>query len=146
MLDALLNAGILIATNGFLLKNSPRQNRSMFIAAGTAVAGIVGGVTAVVAGVVLTGLGHWAISWGPIQINAFHLMFAVSFVLRVLSIDWVRRVKEPAASEVREVLVQLVEATPLRSLHFPAGLSLASERTAEPVQDGDPPEKRSLAA
>lgn len=146
MLDALLNAGILIATNGFLLKNSPRQNRSMFIAAGTAVAGIVGGVTAVVAGLVLTGLGPWAVSWGPIQINAFHLMFAVSFVLRVLSIAWVRRVQEPAATEVREVLVQLVEATPLRSLHFPVRSHLPVKRAAESAQDGEPTVKRSLAA
>lgn len=146
MLDALLNAGILIATNGFLLKNSPRQNRSMFIAAGTAVAGIVGGVTAVVAGVVLTGLGPWAISWGPIQINAFHVMFAVSFVLRVLSIAWVRRVEEPAATEVREVLVQLVEATPLRALYYPMQSQSIGERGAEPAQDGDPTDKRSLAA
>ena len=122
MLDALLNAGISIASNGFLLKNSPRQNRSMFIAAGTAVAGMVGGVTAVAAGVVLTGLAQWSISWGAIHINAFHLMFAVSFLLRVLSIEWVRRVEEPAAAEVRQVLIQLVGATPFRALGFPVGL------------------------
>ncbi|HPM79169.1 MAG TPA: hypothetical protein PLF81_00645 [Candidatus Anammoximicrobium sp.] len=146
MLDALLNAGISIASNGFLLKNSPRQNRSMFIAAGTAVAGMVGGVTAVAAGVVLTGLAQWSISWGAIHINAFHLMFAVSFLLRVLSIEWVRRVEEPAAAEVRQVLIQLVGATPFRALGFPVGLYRVEERAPEPVEHEERPEKRRLAA
>lgn len=146
MLDALLNAGITIASNGFLLKNSPRQNRSMFIAAGTAVAGIVGGVTAVAAGAALAGLATWSITWGAIPINAFHLMFAVSLLLRVISIEWVRRVREPAATEVREVLVQLVGATPLRSLRFPVGRHRFEERAPEPAQNEEPPDKRSLAA
>ena len=146
MLDALLNAGIAIATNGFLLKNSPRQNRSMFIAAGTAVAGIVGGVTAVVAGLLLTSISQWSVPWGPIQVTAFHLMFAVSFLLRVLSIEWVRRVREPASTEVREVLVQLVGASPFRALRFPVGLYRVEERTPEPAQDEQRPEKRSRAA
>ena len=146
MLDALLNAGIAIATNGFLLKNSPRQNRSMFIAAGTAVAGIVGGVTAVAAGLIVTGLGQWSVSWGSIEVTAFHVMFAVSLVLRVLSIEWVRRVEEPAASEVREVLVQLVGASPFRSLRFPVDLYRAEERETGPIQNEETSPKRSQAA
>ena len=35
MMDAQLNAGINIANQGFLLIHSPRENRTMFIAAGT---------------------------------------------------------------------------------------------------------------
>jgi MFS family permease len=146
MLDALLNAGIAIATNGFLLKNSPRQNRSMFIAAGTALAGIVGGVTAIAAGLALTGLTHWSLPWGPIQITAFHVMFAISFLLRVVSIQWVRRIREPASTEVREVLVQLVGATPFRSLRFPVGLYRAEERVPEPVLEEELPRRQSRAA
>lgn len=146
MLDALLNAGIAIATNGFLLKNSPRQNRSMFIAAGTALAGMVGGLTAIVAGFVLASLAHWSLAWGPLQLTAFHVMFAASFLLRVISIGWVRRVREPEATEVREVLVQLVGATPFRSLRFPVGLYRVEERMPQPVQEPEAPPRRSLAA
>jgi len=147
MADALLNAGIAIATNGFLLKNSPRQNRSMFIAAGTALAGIVGGLTAILAGVVVAGLAHWSAAWGPIQITAFHVMFAASFLLRVISIGWVCRVREPESTDVREVLVQLVGASPFRSLRFPVGLYRVEERhSPPPAQEEEPARRRSLAA
>ena len=50
MIDAFLNAGITIANNGFMIKNSPRENRTMFIAAGTGFAGMVGGVASIAAG------------------------------------------------------------------------------------------------
>ena len=50
MLDAAQNAGILIANNGFMIKHSPTENRTMYIAATQALAGIVGGVTSIAAG------------------------------------------------------------------------------------------------
>ena len=72
MLDAVLNAGILIANNGFMIKNSPTENRTMYIAATQAVAGMVGGVTSILSGWLLKSMdlassgtsqdGHWAIS------------------------------------------------------------------------------------
>ena len=50
MIDAFLNAGIAIANNGFMIKNSPRENRTMFVAAGAGFAGIVGGAASIAAG------------------------------------------------------------------------------------------------
>ena len=63
MIDAFLNAGIAIANNGFMIKNSPRENRTMFIAAGTGFAGIVGGVASIVAGAGIAATMDW--SWTP---------------------------------------------------------------------------------
>ena len=82
MMDAQLNAGINIANQGFLLKHSPRENRTMFIAAGTALAGMVGGVTAVAAGFCLTRAAGWSVQWAGWHISHFHVVFAISAALR----------------------------------------------------------------
>lgn len=122
MFDALLNTAIAIASNGFLLKNSPAGNRSMYIAAGTALAGMVGGITSIVAGGVLEALDGWRFdAWG-LRMDNFHLLFAVSVLLRLACVPLVRRVKEPAGRGATRVMMELVGATPLRFMRFPVGL------------------------
>ena len=136
MLDALLNAGIAIASNGFLLKNSPQENRTMFIAAGTALAGMVGGVTAVGAGAFLRGLSTWSTTWGGGTFNGFHVLFGASLLLRLVSIALAVQVHEPSAHGTRHVVRQLIGATPLRFLCFPVGLYRSqSELDGEPDVD-----------
>lgn len=122
MLDALLNAGIAIASNGFMLKNSPQENRTMFIAAGTALAGMVGGLTAVAAGAMLRGMASWSLVWAGWTFAGFHALFVASLILRLLAIGLAVRVHEPAASSTREVALQLLGATPFRIFRFPLGL------------------------
>ena len=96
MLDAALNAGFLIANNGFLLKNSPTENRTMYIASGTAVAGMVGGATAIVSGYALTAMHGWSMPIGPMSLTGFHVLFAVSMLLRFGAIPFVNRIQEPS--------------------------------------------------
>ena len=112
MMDAQLNAGISIANQGFLLKYSPRENRTMFIAAGTALAGMVGGVTAVAAGYGLTRAAGWSAQWGGWSITNFHVVFAISAVLRIAAIGLARRVHEPTAAGTRHVMHQLIFEQP----------------------------------
>ncbi|RLS54770.1 MAG: MFS transporter [Planctomycetota bacterium] len=95
MLDAVLNAGILIANNGFLLKNSPTENRTMYIASGTAIAGIVGGVTAIVSGMALSAMDGWSLTIAGAQITGFHVLFLVSMLLRFGAVPFVNRIQEP---------------------------------------------------
>ncbi len=122
MLDALLNTGIAIANNGFLLKNSPSENRAMFIAAGTAVAGMVGGATSILAGVLHTTIGTWTVDIGGKVFTNFHVLFAISIVLRLVAAVLARRVREPDSSSTFDVVVQLVGVTPFRILRYPTGL------------------------
>lgn len=122
MIDAVLNAGILIASNGFLLKNSPQENRTMYIAAGTALAGMVGGATAIVAGGVLTLTSAWSVTIGGLVWGGFHVIFAASLVFRLAAIGLARRIHEPKAGGTRFVALQMVGATPLRFVRFPVGL------------------------
>lgn len=121
-MDAVVRCGIAIANNGFMIKNSPAENRTMFIAAGTAVAGMVGGLTSVVTGAALAATAGWTISWGGAAITSFHVVFAVSVALRLAAAVMARGVREPASHCTIQVVVQLVGVTPIRILRFPVGL------------------------
>lgn len=109
MVDAMLNAGIENANKGFMLLNSPSEHRTMFIAAGTALAGMIGCVTAITAGAVLTAMDHlnWNIDspWGVIVVNNFHLLFGFSFLMRLCAVELARWVREPGAVLTRSALL-----------------------------------------
>lgn len=141
MLDQVLNAGILIANNGFMIKHSPSQNRTMYIAASTALAGIVGGVTSIAAGGLMAIMAgqRWELlgrSWGH-----FHVMFAASIVLRWVAAGWVRKIREPNARPVKFVMGEILGGLPWRPLLFPIGLyrnMSESELTGEPAASQPP--------
>ncbi|MBD3675085.1 MAG: MFS transporter [Planctomycetaceae bacterium] len=122
MFDMALNTGFAIANNGFLLKNSPAANRTMFIAAGTAIAGLCGGLTAVVSGALLSGMEGWSASLGGIVINGFHVLFFGSMILRFVAVGVVQRIHEPDVHDTSQVVTVLIGVTPLRVLRYPIGL------------------------
>ena len=107
MLDAVLNAGILIANNGFMIKNSPTENRTMYIAATQAVAGIVGGLTSILAGLLMRALsGHtWDVA--GFVIGQFQVMFLLSIVLRWAAWGLTRYVSEPEARHTWDVVQEM---------------------------------------
>ena len=108
MLDAVLNAGILIANNGFMIKNSPSENRTMYIAATQAVAGMVGGLTAILGGALMRNLSgyHWHFAgW---MLGHFEIMFLASIVLRWTAWGLTRYVSEPNARHTWDVVQELV--------------------------------------
>lgn len=122
MIDAVLNSGIAIANNGFMLKNSPAENRTMFIAAGTAAAGMVGGLTSIAAGAVLVATEFVEFPAGALTVSNFHLMFALSLMLRLVAALLARRIREPKSHDTVQVVTLLVGVTPLRIMRYPLGL------------------------
>jgi MFS family permease len=128
MVDSILNAGFVVSTNGFMLTKSPSGNRTMFIAAGTALAGLVGGITSIVCGGLLTSPDFNTDLWG-FSLSSYRLLFAISILMRLASLLLVMRVREPDAHRTRHVVAQLIGATPLRLVRFPVGL-FRSEATA----------------
>lgn len=133
MMDAFLNSGIAIANNGFLLKNSPVENRTMFIAAGTAFAGIIGGVTGIAAGGWLTWMDGWRGSWLGAEWTNYHVAFAASLVLRLVSAVLALRVREARAHGTRHVVTQLTGVC-LPSMHkFPDMMFLHRRRPQPPA-------------
>ncbi|WP_166820689.1 MFS transporter [Thalassoroseus pseudoceratinae] len=122
VVDAIMNAGMAIANNGFLLKNSPPANRTMFIAAGTAIAGLAGGATALLTGSAIVSFSDVSIELNGRDFTAFHMAFLLSILLRLLAVPLVLRVREDESKKTREVVTQLVGMTPFRTLRFPVGL------------------------
>lgn len=118
MLDALLNAGIAIAQHGFLLSYSPSENRAMYIAAGTAIAGMVGGATSIASGFVLRALAGWDFSFLAVGVSHFHVLFSVSVLLRLAASVLVLRVEEAEAVGTGEVVTHLWHAAQRRLLRL----------------------------
>jgi len=111
MIDAFLNSGITIANNGFLLKNSPRENRTMFIAAGTAFAGLIGGITSIAAGAALAATRDWSLDWHGAQWINYHCAFGASLVLRLVSAALALGIRETGAHGTRYVVTRLTGVT-----------------------------------
>jgi hypothetical protein len=114
MIDAFLNAGIAIANNGFMIKNSPRENRTMFIAAGAGFAGVLGGVASIVAGAAIATSADWSWMLGDTQFVNFHVLFAISMVLRLSAAVLATQVSEPSSTGTRVVAGELLLATRMR--------------------------------
>jgi len=120
--DGMLNAGNALATNGYMLSIAPRLNRSMFIAAITGLAGVCGGISAMLAGAVLKGLQDWHPVFHGWTFNAYHLVFAVSLVMRLACQPLVRRIEEPGAKGSRQLLGAIMDEWPMWIARFPVGL------------------------
>ncbi len=139
MVDQVLNAGILIANNGFMIKNSPSENRTMYIAASTAVAGLVGGVTSILAGWMLTQIADYRWTFLGGEWGHYHVMFAISAVLRWLALIGVRSVREPNARATTEIFSELAGAFPWRAIAFPTGLYRSFSQEELQSADGTEP-------
>ena len=137
ILDAVQNAGILIANNGFMIKHSPSENRTMYIAATQALAGIVGGVTSIAAGWIMTRLSGQTWQIAGSTFDHFQMMFAASIVLRWLALLLVGSVREPNSHATMTLIVDVVESFSWRGIFLSAGF---------PQDDGDPPTNPSPTA
>lgn len=120
--DSMLNSGYLLSTNGYMLKMAPRENRSMFVAASMALAGISGGLASIIAGYILKYLDGATLTFAGREWTSYHVVFVMSFVFRIMCIPLARRVREPASSSPMVVFEYLRAAWPIRLLMFPVGL------------------------
>ena len=141
MLDAVQNAGILIANNGFMIKHSPSENRTMYIAATQALAGIVGGLTSIGAGWLMMRLADTRLSIGGWTIGNFQMMFLSSIVLRWFALVLIRSVRETNSRGTMTLIVEVMESISWRVLFvtdggLPAEAASLDEATAEPTSPG----------
>ena len=137
MLDAAQNAGILIANNGFMIKHSPTENRTMYIAATQALAGIVGGLTSIAAGGIMTVLAGQTWTIGSWTMGHFQMMFAGSILLRWFALLLVGSVREPNCHPTMTLVVDVVESFTWRGMFLSPGLPQSDEpaETTEAVAE-----------
>ncbi len=130
--DSFWNAGLMVAANGYMLKIAPQQNRSMFIAAISGLAGICGGLGAMAGGGFLKAASAFELEAAGRLWTNYHLLFLVSVFMRLGCIALARRVREPSAVRSEKLLHVLLGAWPMRFLMFPVGMyrRLDMQRTA----------------
>jgi len=119
--DSAVNAGMMVARNGYMLTIAPRENRSMFIAAIMGLAGICGGVAAITAGAFLRSISSFEWQFAGRDWNHFQVLFAMSAVLRFSCIPLARRIREPKSSHSMHLLTVMRGVWPFRFFLFPIG-------------------------
>jgi hypothetical protein len=83
----------------------------MFVAAGTAYAGLVGGLTSIVAGGVLALTEGMTLRLSGVVLSNYQALFLVSILLRLGAVLMAVRVLEPASTGTREVVLVFATAT-----------------------------------
>jgi len=120
--DGIVNAGLMVATNGYMLKMAPQRNRSMFIASIMGLAGICGGISALIAGRILNvfsdvSLAGWGRQWSNLDV----LMLAGVF-LRLAVIPSGRKVREIDSTRTVSFVGAVLGVWPLPLARYPVGL------------------------
>ncbi|MGZ0175192.1 MAG: hypothetical protein ACKVHE_37350, partial [Planctomycetales bacterium] len=97
-----------------------------------ALAGLIGGITSVICGGLLTWTSLETVVFG-VPFSSYRMLFLVSMLLRLGSVLLAVRIRESDSHGTRHVVSQLIGATPLRLIHFPVGLF----RTNTPDDDSE---------
>ncbi len=123
--DGALNAGMMLATQGVLLKSTPRHNRGMYIAASSFLSvGIMATLGAIFSGHLVDFLAprmHY--SRGIFTLTGFHAAFALSAFIRFGAFYMVSRMEEPGGLSMGEVIRQLWTRGTLRTVRLVYRLS-----------------------
>ena len=122
LFDSIWDSGLMVASNGYMLKIAPQQNRSMFIAAITGLAGICGGLGAMAGGGFLEVTAAFQFAAGGRLWTNYHLLFLLNVFMRLGCIALAYRVREPKAAAPDKLLHVLRGTWPMRFLLFPVGM------------------------
>ena len=107
VLSGAFMAGAALSQFNILIKLSPKEGRSVYLALFSAITGIVGALAPIIGGVlsqILEGFSAVVLNY---NITNLHVIFAASAVLQAMTIFFILKVKEPAASTPVAVIMQL---------------------------------------
>ncbi len=97
-------AGIQLCTNNLVLRISPRQHRPLYISAFNITAGIGAAMAPVLAGLALKILSAADISFLPAGVLPLHLVFLTSTILRLGSLQLIRKFHEPQEATIGQLI------------------------------------------
>jgi MFS family permease len=119
LFDGAWNSGNMVATNGYMMKMAPKENRSMFIAALAGFSGICGGVAAIASGWLLESLSRFKFeAFGRTWIN-YHVVFLMSVFMRLACAASIPLVREPNSAKTGHILDELLDVWPMNLIRFP---------------------------
>lgn len=118
-IDGIMNSGVALAQQGVLLKATPQRNRAMYIAASNFFAvGIMAGIAPVIAGRAIDSLNRvFTFDMGSYyHINGYHIIFAVSMLLRFAAYPLASRIHDESHRSLRMVVRELTSLETYRVL------------------------------
>jgi predicted MFS family arabinose efflux permease len=130
--DNFLNTGITVAQNNYMLKHSPRLSRPMYVAAVMATTGVAVGLAGSLSGTILERCAHLAQApreWFGLTWTHFHVVFAISIVLRWIAIGFAWRIREPKAEEPGDLLIETIVPTLVHWFTLPLGFFSRGRRS-----------------
>ncbi|UCC95570.1 MAG: MFS transporter [Candidatus Omnitrophota bacterium] len=107
ILSGAFMAGATLSQFNILIKLSPGEGRSVYLALFAAITGFVGAVAPILGGSLSKILESFSFTFYAYQITNLHIIFLISSVLQMLTIFFILKVKEPKASTPVAVIMQL---------------------------------------
>lgn len=107
ILSGAFMAGATLSQFNILIKLSPKEGRSIYLALFAAITGFIGAIAPILGGSVSKMFEGFSYSFFAYSISNLHLIFIISAVMQLLTIFFILKVKEPAAAEPVAVIMQL---------------------------------------
>jgi MFS family permease len=107
ILSGAFMAGAGLSQFNILIKLSPQEGRSVYLALFSAITGVVGAVAPIVGGSLSNILGNFSVTVANYTVSNLHVIFLISAGLQALTIFFILKVKEPRASTPVAVIMQL---------------------------------------
>lgn len=120
-------SGVGLTQFNMMIGFAPREQRTVYIAAVSAVVGIAGGVSPLLGGALMQIMGHVPFPSHGLIRNNYHALFMISALLRMVALLQLRYLHEPASRSARYVLGQIRASRPIGSVAALAKLTRPSD-------------------
>lgn len=132
LLTGAFMAGASLSQFNILIKLSPKQGRSVYLALFAAITGFIGAVAPIIGGTLSKILSGLRFDMFNYTVTNLHFIFLLSSFLQILTVFFILRVKEPAAATPVAVIMQLKN-----DLNPQAGISGAADFLMVELKKGE---------
>lgn len=125
------DGGNVVAIPNLVYKIAPAERRANYITVDGTIVGIAATVAPLLGGSLAVLFSGWSLNLGPVTWSHFHFLFIVSIILRFVTFWFLRKVLEPEAAGVTEVISVV---RPVRSIDVYKGFELALNVVIAPAK------------
>lgn len=125
------DGGNVVAIPNLVYKIAPAERRANYITVDGTIVGIAATVAPLLGGSLAVLFSGWSLDLGIVQWSHFHFLFIISIILRFATFWFLRKVEEPEAAGVTEVISVV---RPVRSIDIYKGFELALNVVIAPAK------------
>ncbi|NLH99867.1 MAG: MFS transporter [Chthonomonadales bacterium] len=107
LMGGVMWAGVGLLQFNVVIEATPSEGRSVYVGALSAITGLAGGLAPIAGGLIIEGLRQHPVSVLGVSMNAYHMLFAINAVTRIVTLPLVRALPASSAASASEVLGQL---------------------------------------